>query len=331
MSDLFLRPLFTWRSAVASEHGPKSPITRHVLLTLSLHMNEKGESCFPSIDTLTAETGLARRSVLEHLKVAAEDGWLGKRELKTPDKGKGWRRVEYFSVIPEAVETALLEKRSARRAPPKRGAANAPATEDGGASDVDGGASDSIIVVQEVHPNTSVNSPKSKNPMGDVPSPGFETAWQNYPKRAGNNPKRDAWKAWKTRVKEGVAEDAMAAAVIRYRAFCVVTLKMGTEKVLQAKTFFGPARPFEQDFDLPLDPAPKKAVVPTEWWTSTEGLQAKAEEVGLKPNEGEESIYFRCRLFAHLGDGPWINSRNATEMRLIEYFRERMPGERASA
>lgn len=34
MSDAALKPLYTWRSAVASKHGPKSPTTRHVLLTL---------------------------------------------------------------------------------------------------------------------------------------------------------------------------------------------------------------------------------------------------------------------------------------------------------
>lgn len=152
MSELFLRPLFDWRSALASPFGPKNPTTRHVLLTLSLHMSVKGDSCFPSIDLLTEESALSRRAVLQHLATAAGDGWLGKRER--PEKnGQGWRRIEYFPLIPQGVEErvkARMEERGARRAPAQ-----------GGARGAKGGAPGASKVVHDVHPSTSSSSSKS--------------------------------------------------------------------------------------------------------------------------------------------------------------------------
>lgn len=162
LSDLFLQPLFTWRSAVASEFGPAIGTTRHVLLTLGLHMNEKGESCFPSIDLLTTETNISRRAVLEHLKIAKETGWIGKRALRKPN-GQGWRRVEYFALIPHGVEAAFHAKqRSALGALALGGEPDAP--RQGGARSAKGGAPDDIKVVHQLHPSTSVSTsitPKS--------------------------------------------------------------------------------------------------------------------------------------------------------------------------
>lgn len=71
-----LSPLFTWRSALCESDLP--PTTRHVLLTLSLHMNERGGSCFPSSRILAAETGLTRRTVESHLRKAVALGWIEK-------------------------------------------------------------------------------------------------------------------------------------------------------------------------------------------------------------------------------------------------------------
>lgn len=95
-----LSPLFTWRSAVASDRGPKHAVTRHVLLTLGLHMNEKGGSCFPSIDTLVQETALSRPTVIKHLQMAHADGWIEKTTVGL--RGKRWRRSEYVALIPES-------------------------------------------------------------------------------------------------------------------------------------------------------------------------------------------------------------------------------------
>lgn len=113
MSELFLRPLFTWRSAIASPRGPKSPTTRLVLLTISLHMSERGDSCFPSTRTISEESGLSHRAVIEHIDVAEKAGWLGKRERKS--NGKGWRRMEYVAQVPAAFEVVEPTGKAAGR------------------------------------------------------------------------------------------------------------------------------------------------------------------------------------------------------------------------
>lgn len=69
-----LSPLFTWRGAIADSGLPAT--TRHVALTLSLHMNERGGSAFPSHATLARESGLSDRAVGEHLRKLRDEGWL---------------------------------------------------------------------------------------------------------------------------------------------------------------------------------------------------------------------------------------------------------------
>lgn len=107
-----LSPLFTWRSVVASEHGPPSSTRRHVLLTLSLHMNERGGSCFPSTRTLAQETGLSRKTVEKHLRTANEEGWIDRSVHGL--SGQGWKRFEYGAEFPPGVLEELQEGGEAR-------------------------------------------------------------------------------------------------------------------------------------------------------------------------------------------------------------------------
>ena len=122
-----LKPLFTWRSALASEYGPPSPVTRHVLLTLALHMSEKGDSCFPSIKLLCAETALSNKAVINHLQTAEVLGWISRRERKSD--GQGWKRMEYQAAIPPAVKQEIRalqqqEEGGERHTPPVKKAVN---------------------------------------------------------------------------------------------------------------------------------------------------------------------------------------------------------------
>jgi hypothetical protein len=91
-----------WLQAIASERGPADPTTRHVLMTLSLHMNQRGEQAFPSQRLLARRTGLSERSVRTHLQLAREAGWI-LVYAKQP-KGHGWRLHEYVAAVPENLE-----------------------------------------------------------------------------------------------------------------------------------------------------------------------------------------------------------------------------------
>jgi DNA-binding transcriptional ArsR family regulator len=52
------------------------PTTRFVLLALLQHMKNDDIRAFPSVDCLVEETGLSRSTVREHLRKAAEAGYL---------------------------------------------------------------------------------------------------------------------------------------------------------------------------------------------------------------------------------------------------------------
>lgn len=86
---------------IASTEGPKSPTTRHVLLTLSLHMDKEGGSCFPSTKTLSVETGLSERVICQHLTIATNDRWIN-RSL-AHKSGQAWKRNQYQAILPKAL------------------------------------------------------------------------------------------------------------------------------------------------------------------------------------------------------------------------------------
>lgn len=88
---------WTWRHAIINSSLPAT--TRHVLLTLSCHVNDVGEDCFPSTGTLARETNLSERSVCTHLELAREQGWFVVR--KHGYGGKKWARHQYYPRIPE--------------------------------------------------------------------------------------------------------------------------------------------------------------------------------------------------------------------------------------
>jgi hypothetical protein len=79
----------------------------------------------------------------------------------------------------------------------------------------------------------------------------FDAAWAAYPKRGGGNSRAMALKAWKSRMAEGIAEDALLDAVHRYRQYCEATERVGTEWVLMASTFFGPSKRYDDAWTSP--------------------------------------------------------------------------------
>lgn len=160
-------PVLTWRAAVASEHGPSSPLARHILLTLSVHMNEKGGSCFPSISLLVKETGLSRPSLVKHLKLAVDEEWLIVK--KHGYKGQNWARNDYQAAIPKAVKDVYH--------------VNVEVVE-GGKPQNERRLTSEQKVVNEVNSNSSYNSSKNSPVLRDEKSEYlFEDWWDLYGKK----------------------------------------------------------------------------------------------------------------------------------------------------
>ena len=95
-----------WRLAIQRSDLP--PTTRHVLMNLSIHMDNNGASCFPSTQTQARETGLAERTVITHIDKAVSAGFLAKGVKGR--SGKGWAIHEYKAVIPNGTEPPSVPK-----------------------------------------------------------------------------------------------------------------------------------------------------------------------------------------------------------------------------
>lgn len=95
-----MEQFFSWRTAILK--SGLQPTTRHVLLTLACHMNDAGESCYPSIARLCDETGLSKQTVITHLQTAEESGWISTE--KHGFKGQRWARNEYKIAWPKVVK-----------------------------------------------------------------------------------------------------------------------------------------------------------------------------------------------------------------------------------
>lgn len=156
-----LSPLFSWRSSICDSDLP--PTARHVALTLSLHMNERGESCFPTVATLVGETGLCERTVRDAIRLLGESGWLTKEVRYTP-VGRQTSNL-YTASVPEL-----------------RGAADAPS----GVQQMQGeGAADAPSCIEDVNRGRQEEdepplAPRERGePDGDVVK-SFEQFWATW-------------------------------------------------------------------------------------------------------------------------------------------------------
>ena len=93
-----LSALFTWRSAVVESELASS--RRLVALVLSLHMSERGDSCFPAVRTIAAETGLSTSTVGPAIEELVEAGFL---TVERGNRGRGGRGKvnRYRATFPE--------------------------------------------------------------------------------------------------------------------------------------------------------------------------------------------------------------------------------------
>ena len=104
---------WTWRHAILD--SDVSADCRHLLLTLSCFMNELGESCFPTIETIMKKTKRGKTWVHKYLNEAESSGWIGRlsvsRKTKNGDN-RGWRRNEYVARWPEETKNTKFQNQS---------------------------------------------------------------------------------------------------------------------------------------------------------------------------------------------------------------------------
>lgn len=158
-------PMFSWRTAVLA--SDLEATTKHVLLTLACHMNEFGESCYPTIEQLVKETSLSNRSVITHIQAAEEKGWIKKNIHGY--KGQRWRNAEYLMQWPEWASRgtdppAGIEEKVVNQVHD--------VSPEGGEPGAEGGEPSDRKVVNQVHSSTSFSTSNSTSlpasQVGDV-------------------------------------------------------------------------------------------------------------------------------------------------------------------
>lgn len=149
-----LSPTLSWRRAITQSDLPST--TRHILLNLSLYMNDMGESAFPSVETQAADTALSHVCVIKHLKIARERGWLQSELVGYGDQR--WARRSYLACIPNDFEPVPRVKKAQKAVNQVKGLEGKKVVNE--VKDLpEGGKPEYEKVVNEVYPNYPVNSP----------------------------------------------------------------------------------------------------------------------------------------------------------------------------
>lgn len=85
---------YLWLEAIVTSGLPST--RRHVALTLSIHMDQHGRSCYPSLRTIAAETGLGPTAVKDSLNELDRAGYL----IRHRGGGEG-HPTHYEAAFPE--------------------------------------------------------------------------------------------------------------------------------------------------------------------------------------------------------------------------------------
>lgn len=196
-------------------------------------------------------------------------GWTGKRgkfaaafrqQLTTDGVVSAWEKHNGAAIQKAEADAERLRNR-------RRGVAGA--SRDGRATDArapgDGragvdGRRDETRRNEELngkHPPTQTTpSPRAPDAPAAAEPEGFAAAWAAFPAREGSNPRRDAARAYRARLREGHPAAVLVAGAERYAAWCEAEGKVGTPYVLQAATFFGPSLRFLEPWPIAVAAGP---------------------------------------------------------------------------
>jgi Helix-turn-helix domain len=286
------------------------PSARHILLCLANYADKYGKAAFPSVLSLSEDTGLSERTIRYKLDLLQQEGLirLGNQAISAAYISRHDRR-------PTVYDLAL-----------ERGAPDA-GREVRGANDDRTGCKSQHNGVQmttergaTAAPNPSLIRPltinKPKEPLGssgDEPSEyseEFKQFWSAYPKRDGGNSKKGAWKKWNARLREGVTAEDLILAAKRYAAQMQAKNNIGTSFVKQAETFLGPDQHWKESLASnvhPISDASRPRIVkgtrdtkppktrPGDFhhWNMAENRWELMNEEWNEPNSGKSWEYLR--------------------------------------
>lgn len=184
-------------------------------MVISVHMNDMGEGCYPSVKRISELASLSERSVCTHIEEAGNLGWLIVQ--KHGFNGQGWARHEYRPAWPEGTE--------GDSAPTDKGTEPyAEGTEPGDKK-----------ALKEVQSNIPNKHPNEHLVLA------FDEIWKVTWSRGGApNPRKPAFESYCRAVKRGAAHaDILAAVKARVG---IDTTQEGTSKVPQLVSWMNQER-----------------------------------------------------------------------------------------
>lgn len=333
---------YTWRAAII--RSDLSPTTRHVLLTLSCHINDAGEPTYPSTLLLSDECGLSERAVVTHLKLAASLGWL--TVTKHGYAGQAWARNQYRPRVPDGFVP--------RPAPSRKGTEpdSVPSDEQlstKALNDVqrvlgEGTERRSVPSDKALNVATQGTEPDDKKALNDVQSNyplelpkelptsargkrkavdnGFDALWAAYPKKAA---KAVAEKAYAKLAPNAELHAVLIAAVVAQSAWPKWREK-GGEFVPHLATWLNGRR--WEDQPVATVDTPGQAGTDDCWWQSATGIEAKGADCWRPRKAGEEFQRYKVGVFKVAGEGPWrqalladmLRTKNTAYAAVHEFF-----------
>lgn len=174
---------FSWQHAIRSSKLEST--TKLVCYTIWSHMASDGTGCFPSYALIAEESGLSRRSVIDHVQKAAQAGFL-QVDNRQRENGSATSNI-YRPTMPGSEPAALGGERGSL-----------------------GGGEPAAPLLTDHLSNNPPNIPQP--PKGAEAVEGFDEFWSAYPRKVS---KPDALKVWK-RTKPDVAE--VLAGLKRWKA-----------------------------------------------------------------------------------------------------------------
>jgi hypothetical protein len=172
-------------------------VEKFILIMLANYASNDDGDCFPAIDTLMRETGLARSTVQRGLKSLAESGYISAHER--------WANGRQLS---NSYRMAMGWGEGVTQTP--RGVTHTP----GGLTQTPPGVSQEGPNLSEEPINKPTPQKKDKVDEAELTFD-FEIFWAAYPKRS-SNPKQPALKSYLKARKEGASKEIILAGVMAY-------------------------------------------------------------------------------------------------------------------
>lgn len=344
---------YTWRHAIIN--SSLEATTRHVLLTLSCHINDAGESAYPSTKTLARECAVSEPTICKHLRLAKCAGWLIVR--KHGFGGQAWARSEYYPRIPDDFEIPDWNPKGTKAALApsdeelstealkqvkrvgKKGtkAALAPSKKALNLTH-EGTKPDAQKALKQVKSNYSENYPittpssetgdegeKAQCTKTEQPCVGFDRFWSAWPSHSGR--KMGTQQAAKAVWIELELEADSELIVMHVKAMAL------TKKWLNGFDP-SPVRYLSERWWHQGTPEQSPAGVEDSdvgsWWESASGIEAQGRRVSVTQKKGELMPDYLVRVAGASGRGPWIDhvlseSRRGNEQRyqqIVAFFRD---------